>query len=128
MTHKYGIETPRYVQHAYEIDSQKGNTLWRDALKKEMYNVGITFEILEECTKALKGWKKVMGHLIWDVKMDFTCKATWVLDWHKMPDPIRSTYAGVVSCESIRNAFTYAALNGLDIHNAYLQVLSSQQD
>ena len=61
-----------------------------------------------------------------DLKMDFTRKARWVAAGHKTPDPIRSAYAGVVSRESVRIAFTYAALNGLDvwaadIRNAYLQ-------
>ena len=42
------------------------------------------------------------------------------------------TYAGVVSRDSIRIAFTYTALNGLsvfaaDISNAYLQALGSQK-
>jgi len=44
-----------------------------------------------------------------------------------------STFAGVVSRESVRIALTYAALNGLDvcaadIRNAYLQAPSSQKD
>ena len=48
-------------------------------------------------------------------------------------DPLGSTYAGVVARESVRIAFTYAALNGLDICaadilNAYLQAPSSQKD
>ena len=65
--------------------------------------------------------------------MDFTRKARFVLDGHKTPDPIGSTYAGVVSRESVRIAFTYAALNGLDvfagdIQNAYLQAPSSQKN
>jgi hypothetical protein len=42
-------------------------------------------------------------------------------------------YAGVVSRESVRIAFTYAALNGIDVYaadirNAYLQAPSSQKD
>ena len=45
-----------------------------DALKKEMYNVGVAFEILEDSSKTQSGWTKVMGHLVWDVKMDFTRK------------------------------------------------------
>ena len=45
--------------------------------------------------------------------MDFTRKARWVLDGHKSPDPVGSKYAGVVSRESVRIAFTYAALNAL---------------
>ena len=132
-THKYGIEIPRDVEHAHEIDLRNGNTMWRDALKKEMYNVGVAFEILDEGAHAPHGWKRVTGHLVWDVKMDFTRKARWVLDGHKTLDPIGSTYAGVVSRESVRIALTYAALNELDvfaadIRNAYLQALSSQKD
>eukprot|EP00957_Ditylum_brightwellii_P098259 7486595-Ditylum_brightwellii.AAC.1 len=64
--------------------------------------------------------------------MDFTRKARWVLDGHKTPDPVESMYASVVSRESVRIAFTYAALNNLDvwaavIQNAYLQAPSSQK-
>ena len=133
MTHKYGIEISRDVEHAHEIDARNGNTMWRDALKKEMYNVGVAFEILDEGAHAPHGWKQVTRHLVWDVKMDFTRKARWVLDGHKTPDPIGSTYAGVVSRENVRIALTYAALNDLDVFaadiwNAYLQALSSQKD
>ena len=64
--------------------------------------------------------------------MDFTRKARWVLDGHKTPDLIGSTY-GVVSRESVRIALIYAALNDLDVFaaniwNAYLQAPSSQKD
>eukprot|EP00957_Ditylum_brightwellii_P193500 14735146-Ditylum_brightwellii.AAC.1 len=65
-----------------------------------MLNVGIAFEVYEEGKPASPGWKKVMGHLVCDVKIDFTRKARWVLDGHKTVNPIRSTYAGVVSRES----------------------------
>lgn len=132
-THKYGIEIPASVEHAMRIDRENGNTMWQDAVSKEMRNVGIAFEILDEGQKAPIGWHAVTGHLIWDVKMDFTRKARWVLDGHKTADPLISTYAGVVSRESIRITFTYAALNGLDvcaadIRNAYLQAPSSRKD
>ena len=132
-THKYGIEMPISIEHAHRIDEANGNTFWRDAIGKEMTNVGIAFEVLEGGKSAPPGWHKVTGHLIFDVKMDFTRKARWVLDGHKTADPIGSTYAGVVSRESVRIAFTYAALNGVDvfaadIRNAYLQAPSSQRD
>ena len=133
VTHKYGIEVPTEVEHAKELDMQNGNTIWMDAMAKEMYNVVVAFEVLDEREQALNGWKKTTGHLVWDVKMEFTRKARWVLDGHKIPDPVGTTFAGVVSRESIQIAFTYAALNGLDfltadIRNAYLQLPSSQND
>eukprot|EP00957_Ditylum_brightwellii_P138405 10549341-Ditylum_brightwellii.AAC.1 len=36
--------------------------------------------------------------------MDFTRKDGWVLDGHKAPDPVGSTYAGVVSTESAQSS------------------------
>ena len=59
-------------------------------------------------------------------------KARWVKDGHKTPEPQCSTYAGVVSRESVRIALTYAALNYLpvyaeDIQNVHLQTPSSEK-
>ena len=78
-----------------------------------MFNNGVAFEILSENKKAPPTWHQVTGHMVFDVKMDFTRKARFVLDGHKTADPVGSTYAGVVSRESVRIAFTYAALNNL---------------
>ena len=78
------------------------------------------------------GYTESSGHLIFDVKMDFTRKARFVKDGHLSPDPLDSNFAGVVSRESVRIAFTYAALNGLDIctadiKSAYLQAPTSEK-
>ena len=133
-SHKYGKEIPKSIKHAYEIDAKNGNSLWTDAIKKEMTNVGIAFEILPQDKQAPPGWNRVSGHIIFDVKMDYTRKARWVLNGHLTPDATDiSTYAGVVSRESKRIALTYAALNDLDviaadIRNAYLQAPSSRKD
>jgi hypothetical protein len=128
-THKYGIEVPTSLVRAKELDRINGNTLWMDALKLEMHNVGVVFEVLEDGKSAPQGWAKASGHIIWDLKMDFTREAGWVLDCHKLPPPEGSTHAGVVSKESVRIALTYAALSGLevcaaDIRDAYLQAHS----
>ena len=58
-------------------------------------------------------------------------KARWVMDGHRTPEPKNSTFAGVVSRESIRIALTYASLNGLSvweagIQNTYLQDPASE--
>ena len=93
--------------------------------------MSIAFVFLDHGVKAPATWKRTSGHIVWDVKMDFTRKARWVKDGHKTPDPVTSNYAGVVSRESVRIAFTYAALNNLDvvaanIQNAYLTAPSSE--
>ena len=103
------------------------------AINKEMTNVGIAFTILDDGVKEPPGWRKASGHLVFDVKMDFTRKARWVKDGHRTPDTTTSAYAGVVSRDSVRVALTYAALMSLkvmavDIQNAYLQDPSSEKD
>ena len=132
VTHKYGIEIPTSIEHAYELDRKNGNDFWRKAIEKEMTELGVAFEILDDSTPTPVGWSKQSGHLCFDVKMDYTRKARWVLDGHKTKDPDISTYAGVVSRDSVRIALTYAALNDVtvmaaDIGNAYLQSPSSQK-
>ena len=96
-------------------------------------NVRIAFEVLPEGKSAPKNWNLTSGHIVWDVKIDFTRKARWVLDGHKTADASYSTFAGVVSRDSIWIALTYAALNELDvcaadIRSAYLQAPSSRKD
>jgi hypothetical protein len=63
------------VKSAIEIDQKNKNMLWQDALKKEMGNVCIAFEVLDPKAKAPVGWHKASGQIVFDVKMDFTRKA-----------------------------------------------------
>ena len=79
-SHKYGIEIPTSIAYAIMIDLKNGHNLWMDAITKEMTNVGITLTILDEGKKAPPGWTKASGHMVFDVKMDFTRKARWVKD------------------------------------------------
>jgi hypothetical protein len=75
----------------------------------------IAFEIQEEGRKTPPRWFTALGHIIFDVKMDFTWKAQWVKDGHKTLDSTTSSYAGVVSRESIQIELTYAALHRLPV-------------
>ena len=88
------------VAHTKELDRQNNNTMLMDALAKEMYNGGVAFEVLDIRQQAPNGWKKVTGHIVWDVKMALTRKARWVLHGHKMPDPVGSTFIRVVSSKA----------------------------
>ena len=55
-----------------ELDRTNNNTMWRDVLMKEIYNISVAFNVVDEGHKAPAGWHMVTGHLVWDVKMDFT--------------------------------------------------------
>lgn len=120
-SHKFGIEVPRSVEHALRLDRENNNTFWRDAIAKEMLNVRPAFKVLEDDENTPVGFTKLSVHMIFDVKMDLTRKARLVADGHKTPDPELSTYAGVVSRESVRIGLTYAALMGINIWGADIQ-------
>lgn len=129
---KYGIRIPQSITEAYELDKANGDTAWRDAVSKEMKNVSVAFDVLEDGKNPSAAHKRVFFHMIYDIKMDFTRKARLVAEGCRTPDPVNSTYAGVVSRESVRIALTYAALNDLDVYaadvqNAYLQAPCSEK-
>ncbi len=45
-THKFGIESPKTVKEALDLDRMNGNTLWAARIAKEMKNVCVAFRIL----------------------------------------------------------------------------------
>jgi len=123
---KFGIELPKTVGEALALDKKNGNTLWADAIAKEMKNVKIAFDILEDGVDAPRGHKQIRCHMIFDIKMeDFRRKARLVAGGHLTDTPKCLTYSSVVSRETVRLALTIAALNDLevkagDIMNAYV--------
>ena len=129
---KYGIRIPQYVNEAYELDKINGDTACGNAISKQMKNVSVAFDVLEDGKNPSAAHQRVFFHMIYDIKMDFTRKARLVAEGCRTPDPVNSTYAGVVSRESVRIALTYAALNDLDVYaadvqNAYLQAPCSEK-
>ena len=45
MTMEYGIQCPKTVQEVMEIDRKNGNTLWADAISKEVRFGLVAFDI-----------------------------------------------------------------------------------
>ncbi len=127
-THKFGIKIPKTVAEARAFDLENGNTLWWDAICKEMRNVRPAFEAWDKDTSEMPiGYQEVKCNLIFDVKMgeNFRRKARFVAGGHTTEVPSTLTYASVVSRDSVRITLTIAVLNDLqilacDIHNAYL--------
>ena len=83
-THKYGIELPKTVEEAYAIDRATGTTFWRDAIKNEMKNVCVAFDILWNGVAPLADHQCIRCHMVFDVKMeDFRRKAQLVEDMQR---------------------------------------------
>jgi len=127
-THKFGIKIPKTIEMARLYDTENGNTLWWDAILKEMSNVRLAFELFDgEQHEIPPGFQEVKCHMIFDIKMgeNFRRKARMVAGGHTTETPTVCTYSSVVSRDSVRIALTIAALNNLkvlscDIQNAFL--------
>jgi hypothetical protein len=126
-THKHGIEIPKNHVDCVRIDNENGNTLWQDAVKKEMKTVRPAFEAYEGDVKDLIGYQSITCHLVFDVKLgeNFRRKARFVAGGRKTETPKTLTCSSVVSRDSVWIVVVAAALNNLDtlvcdVEGAYL--------
>jgi hypothetical protein len=102
------------------IDKENGDTLWADAVAKEMKNI--------------REAKEIQWDGIFDVKMDgFARKHRMMLAGGHTTEALESlTRASFVSRESVRVVLTMAALNNLevkaaDVRNAWLTAPVSEK-
>jgi hypothetical protein len=69
-THKFGIELPKTIKEALELDKKNGNTFWADAIAKEIKDVCVAFKILLDGQSVPIGYQKIPCHMIFDIKME----------------------------------------------------------
>jgi hypothetical protein len=91
ITHKFGIRLPKTVEEAIRIDQETNTTFWTDAIKKEMEKVNIVFDFIEDWTPEqvrqgiakgdFVGFQEIDCHMVFDVKMDLTRKASLCSQW-----------------------------------------------
>jgi hypothetical protein len=114
------------VAEAYALDKKNANTLWADSIAKEMKNVKIAFKILANGDKVPIGFQHMRCHMIFNIKMEGLCwKLLLVVGVHMTDAPATTTFASVVSRETVRITLTLAGLNDLqvkvsNIENAYI--------
>jgi hypothetical protein len=115
-THKFGIEVPKTIKDALEIDRRNGNAFWATTIAKEMMDVWVAFKILLDWQSAPIGYQKIPCHMIFDIKMeDFCGKARLVARGHRTKAPMTITCASIVSCETVCITLFMAALNDLEV-------------
>jgi hypothetical protein len=123
---KFGIQVPRSIKHALQLDAINGNHLWRDSIETEMsqladYN---TFRLPTD-RDNLDDYQTIPYHMVFDVKYDGRRKCRLVSQGDKVLVPTEDVYSGVVGIETIRLAMVLASTKGLqvcaaDVGNAFL--------
>jgi hypothetical protein len=81
---------------------------------------------------SMIGFQEIRCHVIFDEKMDFTCKARFVGSGHTTDKQASITHSSVVSRDSVRLEFIIAALNDLDVlagdvKNAFLNATCQEK-
>jgi hypothetical protein len=114
--YQFGIQVPRNVKQAYELDNRNGNTKWTDAIKEEMDSLQ-KFNTFKDVGKVpfLADHKKIVVHFVFAVKDDLSHRARLVAGGHLTDPTTDGTYSSVVSFCSMRIAIVAAELNNLDI-------------
>ena len=87
-THKFGIELPNAVAEDHDLDKKNGNTLWDNAILKEMKNMNIAFDIMPDGECVPNDYKQICCPTIFDVKTeDFRRKERLVADGNMTKTP-----------------------------------------
>jgi hypothetical protein len=100
-THKFGIHMLKLVKEALKIDCDTDTYIWVDAIRKEMKNSMPAFKVLKPHVSKPVGHTWTPCHMVFAIKMDFTCKARFVAGGHNTDPPSSFTYTSVVLRESV---------------------------
>jgi hypothetical protein len=89
--------------------------MWRKAIEKEMRNVMVIFNVRDDGKVPIR-YKEISCHLVFDITSNTLAQKTrFVAGGHQTDPPKESTYSSVVSRDSVRLFFLFAALNNLDV-------------
>ena len=134
---KFGIRIPNTIEEAILFDQQAGNTLWQDAIKKEMTNLDRlkVFKYHPPTKQFAKedGWQVAPLRMIFDIKNeDKRRKARFVVGGHRVDSTGYNTYSSQVDNLSVLLLFLIAQHQGLttmtcDISNAFPTAPNSEK-
>ena len=133
--YKFGVTIPFGIKQAMRLDKENGNTLWFDAIKKELecLNEWKGFRILKKGEQPPKGYKQIPYHFVFDVKFqDLRHRARLVAggDWIILAN--EDVYSGVVGMDIVRIGFFLGELNNLkcyagDVSSEYLHGVTREK-
>ena len=116
------------------LDKENGNTLWLDAIKKELkcLNNWKIFRILEKGEQAPQGYKQIPYHIVFDVKFDLRHQVRLAAggNWNVLEND--ETHSGVVGMDTVRMGFFLGELNNLkccaaDVSSAHMHGITREK-
>ena len=103
------------MEQACALDTKKSNTLWTDAISKEMENVRVAFDVFPD-GQSIPIVHNFVQYTVIDINMDyFWWKARLVAGGHMTVAPATITYTSRVLREMVWIALMIVALNDLEL-------------
>jgi hypothetical protein len=70
--YKLGIQVPKGIKNAIDIDQKNGNQLWQEAINTELKQLTdyLTFIVLYSGEDIPTGYRKITYHMVFDIKYD----------------------------------------------------------
>ena len=104
ITYKFGVRVPWNIKEAYQLDAENGNTLWADAIKREVGQI-MEYKVMRSIGRnasAPQGYQQIPLRMVFDVKQNLSRKAQLVARGDKTSPPRDAVYSGVASMRSLR--------------------------
>jgi hypothetical protein len=124
----FGIQVPKGIKNAIDLDKKNGNQLWQEAIKTELKQLTDyqTFIVLDSGEDIPTGYQIIPYHMVFDVKYDLRRKARLVAGGNWTVNDKEDIYSGVVVCmDTVRIGFFLGELYRLsccacDIRSEFL--------
>ena len=141
---KFGVQIPRSVAEAYELDRKNGNTYWADAIKRELDAIMVRKtlyfpktlteeEVLKETIRESEGFQFAPMWIIFDIKPHtLKRKARLVIGGHVVDTTDTETFSKMMQTEGARvlaviaDHMRYDLAVG-DINTAYLYATTKEK-
>jgi hypothetical protein len=70
--YKFGIQAPKGIKNAIDLDKKNGNQLWQESIKTELKQLTDyqTFIVLDSGEDIPTGYQKIPYHMVFDIKHD----------------------------------------------------------
>jgi hypothetical protein len=105
--HKFGIQVPKGIKNAIDLDKKNGNQLWQEAINTELKQLTDyqTFIVLDSGEDIPTGYQKIPCHVVFDVKYDLRHKTRLVAGGNWTINDKEDIYSGVVHMDTVRIGF-----------------------
>jgi hypothetical protein len=106
--YKFGIQVPKGIKNAIDLDKKNGKQLWQESFKTEPKQPTDyqTFIVLDSGEDIPTGYQKIPYHMVFDVKYDLRHKEKLVAGGNWTLNDKEDIYSGVVRMDTVRIGFS----------------------